>query len=407
MSRFSQFGNDLHSGKRSFNVVGRRNLLYLISLVLLVLAAVGVFGKGLNFGIEFRGGTELRVSAVQDVSNYEQRARTVIGSTAPGENTAVTLIGDDTIRVQTGEMSEQQAETLRASLGEEFHVPTSSVTSSLVGPSWGQTVTQRAIVALGVFLVLVTVVLSLYFRTWKMAVAALVALIHDVVFTIGAYALLGIEISPASVIGFLTILGYSIYDTIVVFDKVRENTTQAFDTRRMTYGEAANLAVNQTFVRSINTSIVALLPVAVILLVGLTIIGPGTLVDLAWALFIGMAVGTYSSIFIATPLLVHLREREPFIRKHDASVTRRADRVARREARREGAVAVPEVEDGTDLEEDLEDQGAEGVSAAVPAGGASVPVVGTEGGAGRAQGRQLHPYAQRGPRNQPRRKRRR
>ena len=407
MSRFSQFGNDLHSGKRSFNVVGRRNLLYLISLVLLVLAAVGVFGKGLNFGIEFRGGTELRVSSVQDVGDYEQRAHSVMDGTVPGETTTVTLIGDDTVRIQTGDMSEQQAEALRAGLGEEFGVPTASVTSSLVGPSWGQTVTQRAVIALGVFLALVTVVLSLYFRTWKMAVAALVALIHDVVFTVGAYALLGIEISPASVIGFLTILGYSIYDTIVVFDKVRENTVQAFDTRRMTYGEAANLAVNQTFVRSINTSIVALLPVAVILVVGITIIGPGTLVDLAWALFIGMAVGTYSSIFIATPLLVHLREREPLIRKHDASVQRRADRVARREARRGGTV-VEDAPAGTEGDEELAVEDEDGMHVAVPAGGTTPPPADrTDDGAGRAPGRQLHPYAQRGPRNQPRRKRRR
>src|SRR5690606_17296423 len=251
-------------------------------------------------GIEFRGGTELRVSAVQDMTDYESRAGDLVDETVPGETTTVTRIGDDTVRVQTGEMEEQQAESLRADLAEEFSVSVESVSSSLVGPSWRETVTQRALIALAVFLVLVTAVLSLYFRTWKMAVAALVALVHDAVFTIGIYGLLGIEVSPASVIGFLTILGYSIYDTIVVFDKVRENTQHAFDTRRMTYADAANLAVNQTIVRSINTSIVALLPVAVILLVGLTIIGPGTLVDLSWALFIGIAVGTYSSIFIAT-----------------------------------------------------------------------------------------------------------
>lgn len=406
MSRFSQFGNDLFSGKRSFNIVGRRRLLYLISAVLIVVAAVGVFGKGLNFGIEFRGGTELRVSSVQDIGSYEQRAHSVMDQTVPGETTTVTLIGDDTVRVQTGEMDEQQAEDLRAGLAEEFDVPTEAVTTSLVGPSWGQTVTQRAAIALGVFLLLVTAVLSLYFRTWKMAAAALVALIHDVVFTVGAYALLGIEISPASVIGFLTILGYSIYDTIVVFDKLRETTQQAFDTRRMTYGEASNLAVNQTFVRSINTSVVALLPVTVILFVGITVIGPGTLVDLAWALFIGIAVGTYSSIFIATPLLVHLREREPGIRKHDASVQRRTARASRREARKGGtALPEPEHDEEDDLGSDATDDAAE-VAATVPAGGPAREQRSDEGEGGRPQGRQLHPYAQRGPRNQPRRKKR-
>ncbi|GAA1184708.1 protein translocase subunit SecF [Ornithinimicrobium humiphilum] len=391
MSRFSQLGNDLYSGKKSYNIVGRRNLFYGLSLVLLLASLIGVFGMGINFGIEFRGGTELRVSQVADMDDYERRAGDLVDAAVPGQTTSVTRIGDGTVRVQTGEMEQQQAEALRAELAEEFSVPVESVTSSLVGPSWGQTVTERAAIALVIFLVLVTAVLSVYFRTWKMAVAALVALIHDVVFTVGIYALLGIEVSPASVIGFLTILGYSIYDTIVVFDKVRENTVHAFDTRRMTYAEAANLAVNQTFVRSINTSVVALLPVAVILLVGLTIIGPGTLVDLSWALFIGIAVGTYSSIFIATPLLVHLRQGEAEIRKHDASVTRRAERAARR-----GGNA-PEAETDPVLgEADVEGD---------PAGVSATPAP-TQAQRTAPTGRQLHPYAQRGPRNQPKRKRR-
>jgi preprotein translocase subunit SecF len=403
MSRFSQLGNDLYSGKKSFDIVGRRNFYYLISAVLMAVSLFGVFGMGINFGIEFRGGTELRVLAVQEMADYETRAGDVVDGTVTGETTTVTRIGDDTVRIQTGEMEEQEAEALRADLAEEFSVPVESVTSSLVGPSWGQTVTQRAAVALGVFLVLVTAVLSLYFRTWKMAVAALVALVHDVVFTIGIYALLGIEVSPASVIGFLTILGYSIYDTIVVFDKVRENTAQAFDTRRMTYADAANLAVNQTIVRSINTSIVALLPVAVILVVGIALIGPGTLVDLSWALFIGIAVGTYSSVFIATPLLVHLREGEPAIRKHDASVTRRAERAARRGGAADTADAEVDTVLGPADHEAAGDAEPAGVVTGAPSGARP-----TTGGPaeGHTQGRQLHPYAQRGPRNQPRRKRR-
>jgi preprotein translocase subunit SecF len=411
MSRFSRFGNDLYSGKRSFDVIGRRTRFYLISLVLTAVALVGLLGMGLNFGIEFRGGTELRVSAVQDMDSYEGRAGGLVDATAPGQTTTVTRIGDNTVRIQTGEIPEQQVESLRADLAEEFSVPVESVTSSFVGPSWGETVTQRALVALAVFLALVTVVLSLYFRTWKMAVAALVAVLHDVVFTLGVYALLGIEVSPASVIGFLTILGYSIYDTIVVFDKVRENTEHAFDTRRMTYAEAANLAVNQTFVRSINTSIVALLPVAVILVVGITLIGPGTLVDLAWALFIGIAVGTYSSIFVATPLLVHLRQGEDTIRRHDTSVTRRAERVARRQSERSAGAGAQSAAGGADIEADpvlgpQEPADDGGEPAGVPAAPGARPSTDAGGAEARAQGRQLHPYAQRGPRNQPRRKRR-
>ncbi|HSP59484.1 MAG TPA: protein translocase subunit SecF [Ornithinimicrobium sp.] len=393
MSRFSQFGNDLYSGKRSFDIVGRRTLFYAISLVLLGLSLFGLLGKGLNFGIEFRGGTELRVSQVQDMADYESRAQEIVQAPVDGGTTAVTRIGDDTVRVQTGEMSSPEAEALRGELAEEFEVPVASVTSSLVGPSWGESVTTRALIALGVFLLLVTVVLTLYFHTWKMAAAALVALLHDVVFTVGVYALLGIEVSPASVIGFLTILGYSIYDTIVVFDKVKENTDPALDTRRSTYAEAANLAVNQTFVRSINTSVVALLPVAVILLVGLTIIGPGTLVDLAWALFIGIAVGTYSSVFVATPLLAHLRQGELDIRKHDAGVRKRRQRAAARGSAGAEPTSAPSPQPAV--------VGAPGEPGDTP----TRPVEETPRPAA-AAGRQLHPYAQRGPRNQPRRKRR-
>ncbi|ANS77838.1 Protein-export membrane protein SecF [Serinicoccus hydrothermalis] len=404
MSRFSRLGNDLYSGARSYNIVGRRLFWYLLSGILIAVSLVGLFGRGLNFGIEFSGGSELRVSQVsaQQMEDYEQRTDAIIEQVAPEGTTTITQIGDSTIRVQTGELESSDAEAARGDLAEEFGVDVADVTSSFVGPSWGETVTNRAIIALAVFLALVTVVLTFYFHTWKMAVAALVALIHDVFFTIGIYALIGIEVSPASVIGFLTILGYSIYDTIVVFDKVRENTEHAFDTKRQTFGEAANQAVNQTLVRSINTSVVALLPVAVILAVGVTLIGPGTLVDLAWALFIGIAVGTFSSIFIATPLLVHLREGELTIRRHDAQVLKRRARHEARAARGDDA----EPEDGLEGGED--DLVGAGVGGQEPSGSRSSGTAATGGGSGGGQtsGRQLHPYAQRGPRNQPKRKRR-
>ncbi|WP_131104764.1 protein translocase subunit SecF [Ornithinimicrobium sufpigmenti] len=398
MSRFSELGNDLFSGKKSYPIVHRRRFWYLLSGVLIALSLVGLLGLGLNFGIEFRGGTELRVSQVQDLDSYEQRASAVMDEVSPGGTTGVTRIGDSTVRVQTGELSNEDAESARLGLAEEFDVPDEDVTSSFVGPSWGETVTQRALIALAVFLALVTLVLTFYFQTWKMAAAAMVALLHDVIFTIGVYALVGIEVSPASVIGFLTILGYSIYDTIVVFDKVRENTEHAMETKRQTFAEAANLAVNQTLVRSINTSVVALLPVAVILLVGLTIIGPGTLVDLSWALFIGIAVGTFSSIFIATPLLVTMRQGELGIRKHDAQVTKRR---ARQEARGARAAEPDDVVGG----EQLDGEEGDDTEAQTAAVGAPTPARQATGGQP-SQGRQLHPYTQRGPRNQPKRKRR-
>jgi preprotein translocase subunit SecF len=381
MASFAQLGNDLYTGKRSFDIVGRRKLWYVISAVLIVVSLVGLFGRGINFGIEFRGGSEFRVTSVADLTDYEARATEALEESAAAEGTTtVTLVGSDTIRVQTGELPNETAEAVRTDLAESFGVPDSEVTSSFVGPSWGETVTTKAVQALIVFLLLVSLVLAIYFRTWKMAAAAMVALLHDLAFTVGIYALLGIEVSPASMIGFLTILGYSIYDTIVVFDKVRENTEQAMDTRRMTYAEAANRAVNQTIIRSINTSVVALLPVGTILVVGIVFIGPGTLLDLAAALFIGIAVGTYSSIFVATPLLVHLREGEDDIQALDKAAAKRATRRREHEAQGDSPTG-------------------EDVDATTVGGGATS----TSAAPGQGTARQVHPYAQRGPRNQPKR----
>lgn len=319
MMSFAQFGNDLYTGRRQFDFVGRRRTWYAISIVLLVVAALGLLGRGLNLSLEFKGGSELRVQGVTQMNNYEQRAtdtvRKVTGSDDP---ISVTKLGTNQIRIQAKKLGDNSAATtdkVSQALATEFGVPTASVDSSYIGPSWGKTVTNKALIALVVFLVLVSVVLALYFRTWAMAFSALVALLHDLAFTVGIYALTGFEVSPATMIGFLTILGYSIYDTVVVFDKVRENAAEAFATGRRSYGQAANYAVNQTLVRSINTSVVALLPILSLLVVGFTLLGPGTLLDLALVLFVGIAVGTYSSIFIATPLLVSLRNREPAVQE--------------------------------------------------------------------------------------------
>ncbi|USQ82017.1 protein translocase subunit SecF [Ornithinimicrobium faecis] len=417
MFSFARFGNELFTGKRSFNIVGRRNLWYGIAGVLIVVSILGIFVKGLNFGIEFRGGTELRVPGVSNMQDYETRAEEALRAQAPdAAEVSVTQIGSDTVRIQTGELTSTESDDSIEALAEEFSVDSTNVTSSFVGPSWGDTVTTKALQALIAFLVLITIVLAFYFRTWKMAAAALVALLHDVLFTVGIYGLLGIEISPASMIGFLTILGYSIYDTIVVFDKVRENTEYALDSQRTTYSHAANLAVNQTLVRSINTSVVALLPVAAILVFGIAFIGPGTLLDLSVALFIGMAVGTYSSIFIATPLLVHLRQGEPAIKALEK-------KVAKREGRQGGQTdysAPPGMEsiDGS-APPGMETIGAseEGAGVTVLAAedddAAADPALGGDTGqtapARRAQevhpraaAREPHPRA-RGPRNQPKR----
>ncbi len=325
MINFSQIGNDLYTGRRSIDFVGRQRTWYTFSAVLILLALIGIFARGLNFGIEFRGGSEFRLSGVADTSNYEEKAKSAVAQAGVGGNVLATVIGGNSVRIQT-EAAGDNNEAAKGALATSFGVPSTAVSASLIGPSWGASVSEKAVQALIVFLLLVALVMAAYFRTWKMALAGLVALIHDLIITVGIYALFGFEITPSSMIGFLTILGYSLYDTVVVFDKVRENTAEAMGSRRQSYVQAANLAVNQTLVRSINTTVVALLPIFAILVVGFTKLGPGTLLDLSLALFVGIAVGAYSSIFIATPLLVDLRRGEPAIQelaKHTAKVQAR------------------------------------------------------------------------------------
>ena len=307
MAGLSQLGNSLYRGDVSYNIVGHRKAWYLVSAILIILSIATLGVRGLNLGIEFKGGAEFSVPlTVANDESVSQARETVL---AAGETpSTVTIIGGDTIRIQTPALSTEASNALSAALADSFAVEEANIKVQLVGPSWGDEVTQNALRALLVFLVLVAIFLSIYFE-WQMAIAALAALAHDVLITVGIYALSGFEVTPASVIGFLTILGYSLYDTVVVFDKVKENTKGIHGGSRTTYSEAANLALNQTLVRSINTSIVALLPVLSILVVGVSLLGVGTLNDLALALFVGMLVGTYSSIFVATPFLCQMKER--------------------------------------------------------------------------------------------------
>jgi preprotein translocase subunit SecF len=387
MSTFAEFGNDLYTGKRSIDFVGRQKTWYTVSLVLLVLAAIGLFGRGLNVGLEFRGGSEFRVSSVSNLDNFEARGKQAVGTVETGSDVIVTKTGTNTVRVQTEKFTNTKVtDQVKTSLAREFSVGPNQISANIIGPSWGASVSQKAIQALIVFLILVSLVLAAYFRTWKMSGSALIALAHDLVITVGIYALAGFEVTPASVIGFLTILGYSLYDTVVVFDKVRENTLAAEGNGRLSYSQAANQAVNQTLVRSINTSVVALLPVATILVIGKFLLGPGTLLDLSLALFVGIAVGTYSSIFIATPVLADLREREPAMKE----LKKRALRYQAAQARKAGT----DSSDGVPLTQDA-------------ANGTGVQdtrdTVHASSGSGTASGRPVHPYVQTGPRNQPRR----
>ena len=329
MSKMSRLGQSLYDGSVSIDFVGKRKLWYAISVVVIGVAFLGLFWKGLNLGIEFEGGVEYRVTVPAERLSDELaiEVREAVAATAEEEgidaasNPVANTSGENTIRVQTEPLTNAQATVISEAIQEAADVGPDEISQDAIGATWGAQVADRALLGLGVFLVLVTIFIWAYFREWKMSVGALVALFHDVIITVGVYALSGFEVTPATVTGILTILGFSLYDTVVVFDKVRENTKNLARTHQ-TYAQAANLAVNQTLVRSINTSIVALLPVGALLYVGVVTLGSGALKDLALALFVGMAAGLYSSVFIATPLVVQLKEMEPGIKAGDARAIR-------------------------------------------------------------------------------------
>ncbi|MEY4039571.1 MAG: hypothetical protein RLZZ52_439 [Actinomycetota bacterium] len=319
MASFTRFGNQLYSGERSINIVGRRKIWYSISIVLVLISIIGPILKGgFNFGIEFTGGSEFVVSQVSDMS--QAKATEAVQFIEPGMVPKVSTLGDSSIRVQTEQLTAVQTREIRVALSETYAVPVENVTSSFIGASWGADITTQAIRGLLVFIVLAALVMALYFRTWKMSMVAIIALLHDLIITAGIYGITGFEVTPGAVIGLLTILGYSLYDTVVVFDKIRENTQGTTKEASLTFASQVNLAVNQTLVRSINTSVVAALPVAAILFIGAFVLGAGTLRDISLALLIGIFIGTYSTIFLATPLYVQLRENEPAIKKADKKI---------------------------------------------------------------------------------------
>ena len=313
MARFGSLGNRLYSGESSYDFVGKQKRWYAISGLILLVTIVALLVHPLKLGIEFKGGAEFRVTG-SDLSCSVEDARSTVSDITKTEVLSQKTggTGANGIRVQTEELKTQADRTeVQAALAKACGVDVGEVSATQISSSWGSDISKKALQALIVFLVLVAIYMAIAFREWKMSVAALVALAHDLLITIGVYALVGFEVTPSTVVGLLTILGYSLYDTVVVFDKVRENTQGIQGGSRTTYSGAANLAVNQTLVRSINTSLIALLPVAGILFVGVGVLGAGALEDIALALFVGIAAGTYSSIFIATPLLADLKEREP------------------------------------------------------------------------------------------------
>ncbi|MCL3778344.1 MULTISPECIES: protein translocase subunit SecF [unclassified Actinomyces] len=327
MKNLAQLGNELYSGKTSIPFIARRKVWYSTALGVIAVALVLLATVGLNPGIDFKGGTEVTVTGIESPS--EAPASAVVAQQGLPASTSVTTMGTSSVRVQTTELSSAQSDALSTALAEAYDVEAANVSATTIGPTWSSDVTSKALRGLILFFLLVGALIWAYFRTWKMAVAALLALCHDILVTVGVYAATGFEVTPATIIGVLTILGYSLYDTVVVFDKIRENTDSWQAQTRSTYAELANLAVNQTFVRSVNTSVVGVLPVASLLVVGAFILGAGTLRDIALTLFIGMIAGTLSSVFLATPLLVDLRRREKAVVEHTQKVTEaRARRLA-------------------------------------------------------------------------------
>jgi len=319
----------LYRGETSFDFMGRKRWWFTLSAVIIVAGVLSVGIRGLNFGIDFKGGTSWEVTPINGATVTQvQNAVTRAGLTTP----TVEILGGRTVQVQAdlnGTSASQEAATsarVEAAMAAVTHTRPSDVSITTVGPSWGGTVTSKAIEALVVFFILIGIYISIRFE-WKMAVAAILAVLHDILVTVGVYSLVGFQVTPDTVIAVLTILGYSLYDTVVVFDRVRENARGVGASGRMTYSDMVNLSMNQTLARSLNTSLVAILPVFAILVVGAEILGATTLQDFGLALLVGLISGAYSSIFIASPALALLKEREPRYATIRQRLATRADRL--------------------------------------------------------------------------------
>jgi len=332
----------LYRGETSFPLIQRRKRFYVVSAVLVLIALVSMLVRGFNLGVEFKGGDIVTVPATSTVSVADSRSYvSSLGIKDAIVQTVGTSNGGTSLRVETRPLSNADKDTLINGLAGRFHVSPDAVGFQDVGPAWGKQVTNKALEGLVAFLIAVIIYISIRFEP-KMAISAIVALIHDLILAAGIYSITGFVVTPSTVIALLTVLGYSLYDTIVVFDKVDENTRALASGSSMTYSEQAELAVNQTFMRSINTSLIALLPVSGLLFVGALLLGAGTLKDLALALFVGLASGAYSSLFLATPLLADLKEREPQFQALSARVVakRAGTRPGRPAGTRGGSVPV-------------------------------------------------------------------
>jgi preprotein translocase subunit SecF len=368
-SRGGLFGR-LYRGETNVNFVGSRKKWYAASALIILICLASIIFRQFNFGIDFKGGDSYQLPrtsqsiSVQDMSN-------AVGAVGVTVASAQTVGSPQNFLIRTPNEDLATQNKVKRALAAAGHVNPVQVTSNTVSKSWGGEVTNQALWALFAFLVAVTIFIWIRFQEWRMAAAALLALLHDLILTAGVYSIVGFEVTPSTVVGLLTILGFSLYDTVVVFDKVSENARGLLSSMRLTYPEAANLAVNQTLMRSINTSIIGLLPVAGLLFVGAGVLGVGTLEDLALVLFVGMITGAYSSLFLATPWLVDFKLLDPRYKNHQQRVlARRVARKSETDTSRRAVAAT--TDDVIDSESDDEPAGALAASA-VPRVGAKPP----------------------------------
>lgn len=325
--------SDIYHERTNFDFIGRTRTWFAVSGLLVIISVGALAFAGLNLGIDFEGGTQWEVRVASGASTTAD-VRDALADTAAAD-AKVLILGNDGVRLQAPELSDTAQDRVTQALAEYAGVADDAVSISNVGPTWGDQVSRKALTALIFFFVLIAAYLTFRFE-WRMAVAAIIAVLHDIVITVGVYAVTRFEVTPGTVVAFLTILGFSLYDTVVVFDKIDENTPSLGGDRGDTYSAMVNRSMNQVLMRSLNTTFVALLPVASLLVVGSGILGAVTLRDFALALFVGLFVGTYSSIFVATPILALLKEREP---RYRALRERAATQAARTASSAPAAVA--------------------------------------------------------------------
>ncbi|MEH1169860.1 protein translocase subunit SecF [Micromonospora sp. CPCC 205539] len=372
----------LYNGEAGLNVIGRRKLWFSVAGVLVLIAILSFSIRGFSLGIEFAGGNSFQVPA--SVGTLEEAERGVNAALA-AEGGGVEVVtaqkvggtGGDSYELRTGQLRPEQATAVEAKIADELGIQPSQISGNQVSEAWGSQVTERAILGLIIFIALVMVYLILRFE-WRMAVAAVSSLFMNLILTAGIYSLVGFEVTPSTIIGFLTILGFALYDVVVVFDKVQENTRGITANNNQTYGEAANLAVNQSLMRSLNTSVVALLPVGGLLFIGAGLLGAGTLKDLGLVLFVGMAVAFLTSILVASPLLVLLKNYDPRIQAHNKRVLSRRGALSRGEGTTKSTPG-PVQTDGVD-EVDPETPALAGASPKVGARPAGKRPTGARGG---------------------------